>query len=409
MEGTVYTPGAGHRPPVLAGRETLLRDWELVLNNIVSVGRVGARDFLLLGVRGVGKTALLGAFAEAAEKQGFEVISLQGAKGRRGLVEDLLEWAQGRVRDGSGPWQKVKDLFENIGGVNFGAAGLSAGVTIRSTSAGRSISPGTLAEVLAALADVVSQERHAGAVLTVDEMQAVDPVDLALLAAALHRLNVDHPKAAVAFAGAGLPNTSKVLDTAGVTHATRLFRMTELPLQLDREEALFAIIEPARRHGVSWNPAAADQVVSAANSYPPHLQLFAARAWEQAAGPSSITQNDVDKAIPIAVQELVETVLMPRWRGLSDRQMEFLAALALLGGSSSMGRIAALLQTSVSGIAWIREQLLKDGDIYSPRRGIVALTVPVFADFVLKNYEEARNVADIKLATLFQMTQRLTE
>ena len=56
MDQSPYTPGAGHNPPVLAGRDGLLRDWHLVLNDIVSSGRVRAQDMILAGPRGVGKT-----------------------------------------------------------------------------------------------------------------------------------------------------------------------------------------------------------------------------------------------------------------------------------------------------------------------------------------------------------------
>lgn len=38
MEQSPYTPGAGHIPRVLAGRDGLLRDWQLVLNDIIAGG-----------------------------------------------------------------------------------------------------------------------------------------------------------------------------------------------------------------------------------------------------------------------------------------------------------------------------------------------------------------------------------
>lgn len=71
MDGRLYSPGAGHLPPSLVGREDALRDWRLTLNDVVSVGRVAAEDALLTGPRGVGKTALLSQFATEARQHGF--------------------------------------------------------------------------------------------------------------------------------------------------------------------------------------------------------------------------------------------------------------------------------------------------------------------------------------------------
>lgn len=169
-------------------------------------------------------------------------------------------------------------------------------------------------------------------------MQVASPPDLALIAAVLHRLNVDHPDAPVAFAGTGLPHTLHVLRAAGVTHPDRLFEVERLPLALDFEDARYAIVEPARRAGVLWEPEAVDRVVEVSSGYPAHIQLFADAAWRVAPGPDRVTRGDVEVAIPRAADQLERRTLGPRWDRISDRQMEFMAALALLGGSRQPGR-----------------------------------------------------------------------
>jgi Cdc6-like AAA superfamily ATPase len=65
MEPRIYPPGAGHRPPVLAGRDELLHSWRLILNDAAAGGRPGAREIILTGPRGIGKTAALLAFGDA--------------------------------------------------------------------------------------------------------------------------------------------------------------------------------------------------------------------------------------------------------------------------------------------------------------------------------------------------------
>src|SRR5919112_1840060 len=59
-----YAPGAGQRPPELAGRDRELDQFEVVLER-VSRGRP-ERSLILTGLRGVGKTVLLNALRSQA-------------------------------------------------------------------------------------------------------------------------------------------------------------------------------------------------------------------------------------------------------------------------------------------------------------------------------------------------------
>src|SRR5260221_6315432 len=59
-----YAPGAGQRPPELAGRDGELAQFEIVLERVAR-GRP-ERSMVLTGLRGVGKTVLLNAFRSIA-------------------------------------------------------------------------------------------------------------------------------------------------------------------------------------------------------------------------------------------------------------------------------------------------------------------------------------------------------
>lgn len=405
MEQSPYTPGAGHTPPVLAGRDGLLRDWHLVLNDIVSGGRVRAQDMILAGPRGVGKTVTVSAFADLAKKQGFEVVNLQAVSGHAGLVEALLQRARTRMAEEAGPWQRARKAFERIGGVNLSIAGLGAGIsTHQQDPPVPGLDAGTLADALATLAAEVCKDAHSGGLLiTVDELQVASGPDLALLAATLHRLNVDHPSAAVLFAGTGLPFTSDALRKAGVTHPDRLFVLEPIPLTLEHDDARYAVVEPARQAGVAWTPEAAAAVVEATNGYPAHLQLFAHAIWTAAPGPNQITLADVEAALPHVAGMLERRTLGPRWDRITDRQMEFLAALALHGGRASTATIAKTLNRSQQELSWLREELIGEGDVYAPKRGQLAMAVPLFNRYVLSHYERTRPEAATELLSLQQM------
>ena len=64
-----YAPGAGQRPPELAGRDREMRQFEVTLER-VAAGRPD-RSMVLSGLRGVGKTVLLNALRSQTVKRAW--------------------------------------------------------------------------------------------------------------------------------------------------------------------------------------------------------------------------------------------------------------------------------------------------------------------------------------------------
>src|SRR5207237_2213420 len=81
-----FAPGAGQRPPELAGRDAQLAAFDVVLER-VSRGRP-ERSLVLTGLRGVGKTVLLGALRSAAVRRGWGTGKLE-ARPDTGLRRQL--------------------------------------------------------------------------------------------------------------------------------------------------------------------------------------------------------------------------------------------------------------------------------------------------------------------------------
>ena len=75
-----FAPGAGSRPPELAGREELLAQAHLALQRI-RLGR-SEKNQLLLSLRDVDTTVLLNRIAEQAEALGYEPVQLEASEGR---------------------------------------------------------------------------------------------------------------------------------------------------------------------------------------------------------------------------------------------------------------------------------------------------------------------------------------
>ena len=70
-----FAPGAGKPPPELAGRQQILSAAEILIARL-AIGRT-AKSFMLVGLRGVGKTVLLRRIAEMAEEKGLQAEMLE--------------------------------------------------------------------------------------------------------------------------------------------------------------------------------------------------------------------------------------------------------------------------------------------------------------------------------------------
>ena len=95
-----FAPGAGSRPPELAGRDDILLRTRTTLAR-VQAGRQ-AKSFMLVGLRGVGKTVLLNKVEEIAEQSGYTAALVETPESKT-LPASRPEPGAGRA-PGAGPW-----------------------------------------------------------------------------------------------------------------------------------------------------------------------------------------------------------------------------------------------------------------------------------------------------------------
>ncbi len=74
-----FAPGAGTRPPELAGRQGIIDQALLALHRI-KAGR-SERSPMLVGLRGVGKTVLLVEIRRRAETAGYQCLMVEAREG----------------------------------------------------------------------------------------------------------------------------------------------------------------------------------------------------------------------------------------------------------------------------------------------------------------------------------------
>ena len=97
-----YAPGAGLRPPLLAGRAEEIAAFDAILRR-GELGRV-SRGLVLTGLRGVGKTVLLNEMAERAEARRWLVVQSEARRdGSGALLANVAGQLTAGVRRLHGP------------------------------------------------------------------------------------------------------------------------------------------------------------------------------------------------------------------------------------------------------------------------------------------------------------------
>jgi AAA ATPase domain len=374
-----YRPGAGAPPPILTGREGELEKIETLLGRL-SRG-MGERSVVFTGLRGVGKTALLGVAEQSAEEIGWIAQSVEARPGRdfRKAVADRA-WVVLRRLEGKGAVRegiaRLSGLIRRVG-MRDPDTGLELSVELGSRE--RAVDfEADLVDLFRALGEA-AEGAGTGVLFLLDELQQATPEALEALCAAMHDLSKrDLP---LAIAAAGLPPLRGLL-LESKTYAERLFSYRELG-PLSPQAAAAALVEPARApdDGLDFDPAALEALLVACEGYPYFIQVYGHAAWN-VAEPPSLEPREAAEAIRLGRQELDAELYVGRWEKTNERARRYMHAMAERGDEAvGSGDVAAALGGH-GAVSVVREQLIDDGLIYSPERGQVAFTVPGFADFI---------------------------
>ena len=388
-----YAPGAGQRPPELAGRDTELSAFDVVLERIAH-GRP-ERSLVLTGLRGVGKTVLLNQLRSAAINRGWGTgkIEARPDQSLRRPVSSALHMALREL----GPRHRDQESMEEVLGVvkAFAQRQTPSDAKVRDrwqpgidvpAAIGRADSGDMEIDLVELLSDAagVAADIGSGIALFIDEMQDVQPDDVSAICAACHELS--QQGAPLIVVGAGLPHLPAVLS-ASKSYSERLFRYLRID-RLDREAADRALLAPAEREDVEFDAAALDALYEAADGYPYFVQAYGKVTWDVAAA-SPITAADVAMASPVAEAELAVGFFGSRYDRATPAEREYMHAMAELGGPTgaavATSEVAVSLGRKPASLSPARDSLIKKGLVYSAERGQIAFTVPHFGRYLLRH------------------------
>jgi len=392
-----YAPGAGQRPPELAGRDVELKAFDVVLERVAR-GRP-ERSVVLTGLRGVGKTVLLNALRSAAVRRGWGTGKLE-ARPDQPLRHPLAAALHLAIRELAAP---NKDEERHVLGVlkafaqreapaarrGGGGAGKAAatrwqpGIDVPAVS-GRADSGDIEIDLVELLSDVagLAADTGKGVAVFIDEMQDLLPDDVSALCAACHELSQQGSPLVVV--GAGLPHLPAVLS-ASKSYSERLFRYARID-RLDRPAADAALTRPARDEDADFAEDALDALYERTAGYPYFVQAYGKVAWDVAPA-SPITAADIAVAAPEAESELAVGFFGSRYERATPAEREYLRAMADVSDDGAddavpTASVAEALGRNPQSLSPARDALLKKGLVYSGQRGRIAFTVPHFARYL---------------------------
>ena len=391
-----YAPGAGQRPPELAGRDRELRQFEVTLER-VAAGRPD-RSMVLSGLRGVGKTVLLNALRSLAVKRAWGTGKIE-ARPDQSLRLPLAQAVHAAVRevahrhrdpdrvDAGGRRAQVVRAAHRAEGPQGGGEDRAAG-SRRSTSPatkGRADSGDLELDLIELFTDVASLagDLGVGIALFVDEMQDIPAPELAAVCGACHEIS--QQGAPLIVVGAGLPHLPVALVRLEV------LRRAALPL---RGRSTASPREMAER---AWTlPAASEDVdlraQGARRALPDDRRLPLLRA--------GLRQGHLGRGRRLPDHLGRRDAGRPRGRGRARRRLlrrplrpghpaerDYMVAMADLGEGTddlavSTADVARLLDRKPQSLSPARDGLIKKGLVFSGERGTVAFTVPHFGKFL---------------------------
>lgn len=357
-----FKPTAGAEPPVLIGRDRVLRDFADGIDE--GVGSP-ARLMRITGPRGSGKTVLLTEVGDIARERGWRVVDVTANEGIPDTISHILS-------DSS---------------TQFDVA-LEASVGFVKARGARAHQQETLRDTLTRVATELTK-RDSGLLITVDEIQDAAEPEVRELAVAVQHLIRERLNIAFVFAGI----TTGVLDLINGKALTFLRRAKAEELgAISLDEVQEALLSTIVRGGLEINTAAVNTMAKATGGYAYLIQLIGYHVWscarEHVEDSRLITQEDVRLGIEGALKDFNLAVHEPALADLPLRAIEYALAMTEDSEVSSTNIIAQRVGVEPSSLTSYRRMLIRNQVIEPTARGYVAFSIPYMREYLIEHKDE---------------------
>jgi Cdc6-like AAA superfamily ATPase len=380
-----FTPGAGRRPPYLAGRDSEIAEATTILARLKA--QQLEKSIAIYGLRGVGKTVLLNEFKKIADSNGIisEHIEVIEAEDFKRLISRIVRKLIIKISSSENLKEKGKTALRALksftltipDGPEFS---IDVDTLIGVADSGNLTQD--LIDLFISLGEA-AKDHNKQVCIFIDEVQYLKNDDFSALLSAIHRLNqLELP---VLLMVAGLPQIAGLAGEAK-SYAERLFHYIRID-SLSAQKAKDAVKIPVENLGVEISANAIDAILMHTGRYPFYLQAFAKVIWDEAENP--ISETHVSNSYNKFIQSLDEGFFKVRIDRTTGAEKKMLKSMAAIGkGPYSMTEVASKYGSQMRSISPHRSSLMKKGLIYSPDYNKIDFTVPLFDDFIRRELKD---------------------
>ncbi|MDR1082293.1 MAG: ATP-binding protein [Coriobacteriales bacterium] len=359
-----FTPTFGSIPPLLAGREQIIRD---ILDGLDNAPGDPNRTTIFIGARGTGKTVLLAKLTEEASAQGWVSANVTA---KEGLLKEILMQIKDNATDFITP-----DSLSRITGVEIVGFSISRSAVEEPERTWRSKLTALIKEL---------NEQGIGLLITVDEVDAQcaplrDVVDT--------YQHLVRERRNVALMMAGLPNNiSQLLRDEKISFLRRAFqqRLDAVP----KDEVAFALRKTVETAGRAINSKALELAAESTQGFPFMIQLVGYNIWRQNPQHKTISLEDTKHGVRLAENDMRRMIFDSTIHDLSEQDIRFLVTLARIGGESDTTQIAAAWGKNVNYTSKYRKRLLEQGIIGERMFGKIDFDIPLLGEYILERFPE---------------------
>jgi len=386
-ERNPFSPGAGHSPPYLAGRDGEVTEFHKHLDQEIIL-----KNTILTGLRGTGKTVLMeDRYRPLALRKHWVWVGSDFSEASFVSEEHLC------IR-------LLTDLSVFTSNLRWPDAGGAFGFMPRESSPERlsfdrllacfEATPGLMVDKLKAALELVwevikASRKIKGIVFAYDESQVVgdrpekDQYPLAILLEAFQSMQRKGTRFLLLLTG--LPTLfPRLVDSR--TYAERMFTVQEIG-RLGPEASREAILVPLKKSKLRFAPRDIKTITAVSAGYPYFIQFICREAFDY------LRLNPADQAIPIEgiIRKLDADFFAGRWENLTDRQRDLLYCVARLERAEVEFSISDIVESSrklkvkrfTSGdVSQILPRLIDKGIVYKNRLGKYSFAVPLFSRFI---------------------------
>ncbi len=399
-----YRPGAGHMPPLLAGRASEQDHFKRLLGQNFATSNV-----LITGLRGVGKSVLLESMRRMAEQEGWiwvgndlsESSTLSEERLAMRILTDVSEalsrtlW---RDRDGRS-FDRQVDTSETDNPYAYDA--------LRSMY---DRSPGLpsdrLKSTLIRLGALVTRAKSPGMVFAYDEAQCMcdhaerDEFPMSMLIETISAMQKREGVSQCLLVLSGLPQVFDAL-TETRTYTERMFHVMTLE-RLSRPDTLVAILTPLNelKPQINASKALVDKVTDLTGGYPYLIQFFGREMVEQMLRNGGVLHEKDFPSVDV-LDRLDAGLFAARWNKTSDKQRNVLRLIAKRPQTDTIDFSAQELATLSDGhegglsnaqASQMLQALCERGLLYRTRHGRYAFTVPMSEVMILRRSKSEEDV-----------------